>query len=175
MNTFASGFSSPDALALDGAGTLYVTDGPNNAVDTVTASAVTVPFMIGGTATAGTDYSNFTASPLVIPAGQTFGAITGQLFPHPGGNQTITFTLGTPSGNATLGSPASNTLTITEPTPTPTPTHSDPDTHSDADPTPTPTSTPALQREQRQSGRQRQWPYRLHLHGYALACQRRCR
>ena len=81
---------------------------------------MSVPFTLGGTAVAGTDYSGVTASPLVIPAGQTSGTITGTLFSDPGASQTLTFTLGTPPGGATLGSPSVNTLTITEPNPAPT-------------------------------------------------------
>ena len=75
---------------------------------------MTVPFTLGGTAVAGTDYSGVTASPLIIPAGQTTPTITGTLLADPGPSQTLTFTLGTPTG-ASLGSPAANTLTITEP------------------------------------------------------------
>jgi hypothetical protein len=39
----------------------------------------TVPFALAGTATAGTDYSGVTATPLVIKAGQISGTITGTL------------------------------------------------------------------------------------------------
>jgi hypothetical protein len=91
---------------------------------TVTQSATsgvntTIPFTLGGTAVAGRDYGAVSASPLVIMAGQTTGTITGTLLADPGPNQTLTFTLGTPT-NATLGSTTSSTLTITEPTPIPT-------------------------------------------------------
>ena len=84
------------------------------------SETVTVPFALGGTATAGTDYSGVTASPLVFPAGTTTEDITGTP-PRPGPSQTLTFTLGTPTGGAALASPSVNTLTITEPTPTPKP------------------------------------------------------
>ena len=67
-------------------------------------TSVSVPFTLGGSATAGTDYSGVTASPLVIPAGQTTATITGTLLADPGPNKTLTLTLGTPTG-ATLGSP----------------------------------------------------------------------
>ncbi len=85
------------------------------------ASSVSVPFTLGGTAVAGTDYSGVTASPLVIAAGSTSGTITGTLLDDgaPDAVKTLTFTLGTPTG-ATLGTPATNTLTITEPAATPT-------------------------------------------------------
>src|SRR5581483_930561 len=76
--------------------------------------AVSIPFTLGGSATAGTDYSGVAASPLVIPAGQTSGVITGALLSDPGPDQTLTITLGAPSA-ATLGSTTVNTLTITEP------------------------------------------------------------
>jgi hypothetical protein len=73
----------------------------------------TVPFTLGGTAVGGTDYSGVTASPLVIPAGQTSATITGNLLINPaaGVSRTLTLTLGTPT-NATLGSTATHTLTI---------------------------------------------------------------
>ena len=88
---------------------------------TVTLSAaasqnVSVPFTLGGTAVAGTDYSGVTASPLVIPAGQTSATITGTLLDDgaPDGVKALVFTLGTPTG-ATLGSTRANVLTIGEP------------------------------------------------------------
>ena len=80
--------------------------------------AVTVPFTLGGTAVAGTDYSGVTAAPLTFAAGQTTANITGNLVADPGSSRTLTLTLGTPTGGATLGSSAVNTLTITEPVPT---------------------------------------------------------
>jgi hypothetical protein len=111
VSTFASGFSSPVGLAFDAAGNLFVANF-NNTVSEVSMS-VSVPFTLGGTATLGTDYSNVTAGPLVIPFGQTTGTITGTLLDDPGPSQTLTFTLGTPTG-ADLGSPSVNTLTIDE-------------------------------------------------------------
>jgi streptogramin lyase len=74
--------------------------------------STTIPFTLGGTAVSGTDYSGVTASPLVIPAGQTTGTITGTVI-NTGAtsNKTIVFTLGTPT-NATLGSTTTDTLTI---------------------------------------------------------------
>ena len=73
-----------------------------------------MPFTLGGTAVSGTDYSGVTASPLTFGLGQTTSDITGTLLSDPGPSQTLTFTLGTPTG-AGLGSPSVNTLTITEP------------------------------------------------------------
>jgi sugar lactone lactonase YvrE len=112
VSTFATGFSGPDALAFDAAGNLYVA---NSAIDTVSkvSETVTAPFTLGGTAVSGTDYSGVTASPLTFGIGQTTENITGTLLPDPGASKTLTVTLGTPT-NATLGSPAANTLTITE-------------------------------------------------------------
>jgi hypothetical protein len=86
---------------------------------------VTVPFTLGGSAVAGTDFSGVTASPLTFAVGQTTQTITGTLLADPGPSRTLTLTLSPPTG-ATLGSSAVNTLTITEPaqvgTTTPAPT-----------------------------------------------------
>ena len=81
-----------------------------------------MPFTLGGTAVSGTDYSGVTASPLVIPAGQTTGTITGTLIDDGKfntTNKTLTLTLGTPT-NATLGTTTIDTLTINESDPQPT-------------------------------------------------------
>ncbi len=93
----------------DGTFTVTINLSAASSVDT------TIPFTLSGTATPGVDYSNVTMSPLVIAAGQTSGTITGTLLSDPGPNQTLTFTLGTPT-NATLGAPTTDTLTIVEPT-----------------------------------------------------------
>jgi len=74
-----------------------------------------IPFTLGGTAVTGTDFSDVSASPLVIAAGQTSATITGTLRLDAGNSSTLTFSLGTPI-NATLGANAANTLTITQPT-----------------------------------------------------------
>ena len=75
----------------------------------------TVPFTVGGSASAGVDYSGVTSSPLVIPAGQTTAMIPGRVNDDAGSDAFvgITFTLGTPT-NATLGTATTNTLTIAE-------------------------------------------------------------
>jgi hypothetical protein len=85
-------------------------------VDLSAASSqdVSVSFTLGGSAVNGRDYSNLTASPLVIPAGQTSGEITGTLRGNPGPFQTLTFTLGTPT-NGRLGDTTVNTLIIVQP------------------------------------------------------------
>jgi hypothetical protein len=89
---------------------------------TVTLSAASgtptsVPFTLGGSAVAGTDYNGVTASPLVIGAGSTSGVITGNLVDDGlyGGSfdKTLIVTLGAPTG-ATLGLPSTNTLTLSE-------------------------------------------------------------
>ena len=75
---------------------------------------MTVPFTLGGTAVAGTDYSGVTASPLVSrsarpPAHHRHAPLRPRPQPdadiHPGHAH----------GGAGLGSPSVNTLTITEP------------------------------------------------------------
>ena len=78
-------------------------------------NTVAVPFTLGGTAVAGTAFSGVTASPLTFGFGQATQNITGTLLSDPGPSQTLTLTLGTPTGGAALGSPSVNTLTITEP------------------------------------------------------------
>ena len=96
VSTFASGFNNPFGLAFD-AGNLYVANDGNNTVSEV-SETVTVPFTLGGTAVAGIDYSGVTASPLTFGIGQTTQDITGTLLSDPGPSQTLTFTLGTPTG-----------------------------------------------------------------------------
>src|SRR5262249_34856512 len=74
----------------------------------------TIPFTIAGTAVSGTDFSGVTASPLVIPAGQTSAVISGTLLDNPTldmSSKTLIFTLTTPT-NAILGVTKSNTLTL---------------------------------------------------------------
>ncbi len=111
VSTFAFGFNEPAGLAFH-AGNLYVTDTGNNTLSDVTQT-LTVPFTLGGTATAGVAFSGVTAGLLTFTLGQTTQDITGTLLSDPGPNQTLTFTLGTPAGGA-LGSPSVNTLTINE-------------------------------------------------------------
>ena len=65
---------------------------------------VTVPFSLGGSAVSGVAYRGVTASPLTFGIGITSLNITGTLLPDPGPDQTLTFTLGTPTGGAGLGS-----------------------------------------------------------------------
>ena len=79
------------------------------------SQTVAVPFTLGGSAASGAAYSGVTASPLTFGIGQTTQDITGTLLSDPGPSQTLTLTLGTPTGGVGLGSPSVNTLTITEP------------------------------------------------------------
>jgi hypothetical protein len=78
------------------------------------AVATIVPFTVGGSATS-LDFAGLTASPLTIPAGQTSGVIAGTLTDDAltEGNETLLFTLGTPT-NATLGILTASTLTVTD-------------------------------------------------------------
>ncbi len=73
----------------------------------------TIAFNVGGTAVSGTNYSGIISSPLVIPAGQTTGMITGTLLDNGvfDGNKLLTVTLGTLT-NASLGNVTANTMTI---------------------------------------------------------------
>ncbi len=114
VTTFASGFDFPLALAFDSAGNLYVANSHGSTVVKVTQS-VSVPFTVGGPAVSGVAYSGVTPSPLTFGIGQTSLNITGTLLLDPGPLQTVTFTLGTPTGGADLGSPSVYTLNIAEP------------------------------------------------------------
>lgn len=106
-------FSLASETVNESAGTFSITVTQSFA----SVSDTIVPFTLGGTAVAGTDFSGVTASPLVIPVGQTSAAITGNLLSDPGNfTETLTFTLGTPT-NAELGSITVNTLSITQPAP----------------------------------------------------------
>ncbi len=60
-------------------------------------------------------YSDMTASPLTFGIGHTILNITGRLLPDAGTDQTLSFTLHTTTGGASLGNPLANTMTINEP------------------------------------------------------------
>jgi hypothetical protein len=128
VSTFASGFNGPPQyVAFDPAGNLYVSSEATTAgISTVSkvVSTVTVPYTLGGTAAGGTDYSGVTAGTLTFGISQTTENITGTLIDDgsPDASKTITFTLGTPSSNAGLGSLTANILTIGEPVNNPAPT-----------------------------------------------------
>ena len=101
----------PAETVSEAAGTFSVTIN----LSAVSNADITIPFTVGGTATSGTEYSGVSASPLVIPAGQSSATITGTLINFGASDilQTITFTPGAPT-NATLGSITTNTLSIAE-------------------------------------------------------------
>jgi hypothetical protein len=72
-----------------------------------------IPFTIGGTATSPADYSIPTASPLIIPVGQSSASITVNVVNDPidEPDQTVIVTLGAPT-NASLGATTVHTFTI---------------------------------------------------------------
>ena len=88
----ASGLSGPIYMGFDRAGNLYATAGGAGVYEL--GPSLSVPFTLGGTAVAGTDYSGIAASPLVFPIGQTTADITGSLSPQAGANRTITVAVG---------------------------------------------------------------------------------
>ncbi|WP_165831366.1 Calx-beta domain-containing protein [Abyssibacter profundi] len=102
---------------LEDAGTLTVTV----ALDKNAEDEVSIPYSLSGTATAGDDYSNFTASPIVIAAGSREATIQGTVVDDSldEGRETVVITLGTPT-NATLGANDTHTLTIQDDDPLPT-------------------------------------------------------
>jgi hypothetical protein len=114
--TVQLGLASEQLLESAGTFTIPVTISSASAVPT------SVPFTLAGDAVSGTDYSGVTSSPVVIPAGQTAVNITGTLLDDgaPDATKTLTLTLGSPSGGATLGATTVNTLTIAEPAANPT-------------------------------------------------------
>jgi hypothetical protein len=91
-------------------GTLTV----NVQLSAASGQIITVPFILGGTATLTNDYS-ITASPLTIPAGSTTATATVNIVADvlDEANETITITLTTP-GNAALGASILHTITITD-------------------------------------------------------------
>jgi Domain of unknown function (DUF5667)/Calx-beta domain len=86
----------------------------------VQATAVRVPFSLGGTAIQGQDYTLKGNNTLVIPAGQTKGNISLSLvadnLDEP--NETVEVTLGSPSG-ANLSSPSTQRITLIDDDPQP--------------------------------------------------------
>ncbi len=87
-------------------------------MDTTSSQSVSVPFTVGGTALSPAHYTVATASPVTFAPGQTSVNITinliNTLTPH--GDVTAIFTLGTPSLNATVGSPGYLPLPFRTPT-----------------------------------------------------------
>ena len=105
-------FSTRSETVSESDGTFII---PVTVAETPTEPA-SVPFSLGGSAASGVAFSGVTASPLTFGVGQTTVDITGTLLSDPGPDQTLTLTLGTPTGGAAVGSPSVNTLTIAEPT-----------------------------------------------------------
>ncbi len=72
-------------------------------MDGASSQTVTVPFTLGGTAVAGTDY-RLAAGAITIPPGQTTGSVFVSIINNPasGPDKTLVLTLGTPE-NASLG------------------------------------------------------------------------
>src|SRR5574344_859429 len=101
-------FASAAQTVQENAGTVSI----SVVLSQASSSAVSIPFTLGGTALAGTDYQ-ISASPLTIPAGQTSGTIDIVLaadgLAEPA--ETISVVLGTPTG-ATLGATTTHTLTV---------------------------------------------------------------
>ncbi len=79
----------------------------------VSGRIVTVPFTLGGSATATADFALATSSPLAFPAGILTKSITVNLVDDAivEANELLELTLG-PSNNATLAAPAKHNLTI---------------------------------------------------------------
>ena len=118
--------STPPTVALASATqTVNESDGTFSVTVTLTGSTqavTTIPFTLGGTASANVNYKNITPSPLVIPVGQASATIAGTLVDDgkfDAVNKTLVLALGTPT-NATLGSNSADTLTINETDPMPT-------------------------------------------------------
>ncbi len=84
---------------------------------------MSVPFTLGGTATAGTDYSGVTASPpdVSLPGQNTRRTPPACYLPTPANSpdDPHVHAGSTPGGIASLGTPAVNVLTVDEPNPTP--------------------------------------------------------
>lgn len=117
--TYTHTITNDDALPVVSftSATSNATEGAS-AIATVTLSTISntntvIPFTIGGSATSISDYSLLQTSPITIPSGSTSATITIQTLTDSiyEGNETVVLTLGTPTG-ATLGAPATHTLTI---------------------------------------------------------------
>ncbi|MFA4815187.1 MAG: Calx-beta domain-containing protein [Candidatus Gracilibacteria bacterium] len=103
-------WSAASQSGAESAGTMTVTANLSYAY----ASDVTIPYTITGTATATTDYT-ITASPLVITAGNTSGAITITVVDDTIDelDETVIVTMGDPT-NGTKGTTSVHTATITD-------------------------------------------------------------
>ncbi len=104
-------FSTGSETVNESAGTFSI---PVTLAGSPTAS-ITVPFTLGGTAVAGTDFSGVTASPLTFAIGQTTAGHHRQAPLRPRPQPDADLHPGHAPGGIALGSPSVNTLTITEP------------------------------------------------------------
>jgi Flp pilus assembly protein TadG len=82
------------------------------ALNKVSGAETTIHFTSGGTAEAGTDYTNLTSSPITIPAGELTRHITFNIRNIISTDKTVVLTMGTVV-NATKGFPSTHTTTIT--------------------------------------------------------------
>jgi hypothetical protein len=85
-------------------------------ISSTPAQPVIVPFTVGGTATSGADYTITPASSLTFAVGTPLAqTLTVTVVNGPTGepNETVVVTLGAPT-NATLASPSTHTITITD-------------------------------------------------------------
>ena len=100
VSVIATGLNAPEGIVRAN-GAIYVSNAANNTVSILTQT-VTVPFMVGGTATSGTDFTVTSTSPLTFTPSSTTATISGTLTAATAGtaNKTVTFTLGTPTGLA---------------------------------------------------------------------------
>jgi len=116
----------PPTVAFTAAGQSGAENGGTMAVtaqlDAVSGLDVTIPFIVEGTATSGTDQDyTITGSPMVIPAGNLTATIiiTVNDDSLDENNETVVVTMDTPT-NATLGATTVHTATITDNDPLPT-------------------------------------------------------
>ncbi len=112
----------------DGGGTLRfsssaysLTEGTGTATLTVlrtggSAGGVSVPWHLGGSAVAGTDYVTPPSVPIPFGSGQTSASLQIQILNDSlvDGTKTLVVTLDLPSGGATLGTPSAATLSIND-------------------------------------------------------------
>lgn len=109
-------FSAAAQTVAESAGVVHV----HLSLNMPSALPVSVPFTLSGTDSLASDYTLVTASPIVIPAGQTSADIDVSIINDTLNetNETIIVTLGAPT-NAGFGSTTTHTLTITDNDPLP--------------------------------------------------------
>lgn len=105
--SMGAGFTATNTVALSGATT--VNEGASvvytvTAGSIITGSAVTVPYTLTGTATAGTDYTGAASGTFTIPVGSSTTTLTLPVISDATteGAETINITLGTPSSSFTV-------------------------------------------------------------------------